>query len=583
MAAGLLGMAAGCRQAAEPTTDPKAALPAKSEAQTLPNVQFVDVTKEAGIGFVHVNGARGKKLLPETMGSGVAVLDYNGDGRPDLFFVNSQAWPGEQPDGQPPPTQALYRNDGQGRFEDVTQEAGLALTCYGQGVAVGDFDNDGDPDLYITAVGGNFLFRNDGGKFTDATQEAGAATGDGWPSSAAFFDMDNDGDLDLFVCYYLAWTAEYDQALGFPLLGYPNVRAYAPPSAFQGTLNVLLRNDGGKFTDVSEASGIQVRTPDLKTPVGKGMGVAPWDVDGDGLVDLAVANDTTPNFLLHNLGDGKFEEIGVQAGVALDSLGTARGGMGLDWADFRRDGSLGLGIANFANEMAALFTSGGPGSLLFTDMAPQFGLGVVTQVPLKFGLFFFDYDLDGRPDLLLTNGHLEPEIARVQSNMTHPQAAQLFWNSGHPGRSMFLSAPAETIGPDLLRPIVGRGSAYLDIDGDGDLDVVMTANGGPPILCRNDGGNANHWLRLDLVGRQSNRDAIGARVTVKAGGLTQHSQLFLAKGYLSSVEKTLTFGLGKADVVDSIEIVWPSGRKAQLDNVSPNQVLTIEEAAEAHP
>ncbi|MFO0959957.1 MAG: CRTAC1 family protein [Isosphaeraceae bacterium] len=586
IAAGLALAAGGCHKPAETAPVPKAVAPvapAKVEAKALPNVHFVEITRESGIGFVHHNGARGKKLLPETMGSGVAVLDYNGDGHPDLFFVNSCPWPGDQAEGHRAPTQALYRNDGRGHFEDVTKDAGLALSCFGQGVAVGDYDNDGDPDIYITALGGCRLFRNDAGKFTDVTAEAGAGAGEGWHSSAAFFDMDNDGDLDLFVCHYVAWSAEYDQGQGFQLTGRPDERAYGPPTAFQGTLNVLLRNDGGKFADVSEASGIQVRTPDLKVPAGKSLGVAPWDIDGDGLVDLAIANDTVPNFLLHNLGGGKFEEIGIQAGMALDSLGTARGAMGIDWADFRRDGTLGLAIGNFANEMTALFTNDEPRSLLFTDMAPQFGLGAPTQPPLKFGLFFFDYDLDGRPDLLSTNGHLETDIAKVQASMTYPQSAQLFWNSGRPGRAMFVLAPAEAIGPDLLRPIVGRGSAYLDIDGDGDLDVVMTTNGGPPVVCRNDGGNANRWLRLKLIGRKSNRDAVGAKVSVKAGELTQTTQLFPAKGYLSSVEQVLTFGLGQAKAIDSIEILWPSGRKDQLDNVKPDQILTIEEAVGENP
>jgi hypothetical protein len=459
----------------------------------------------------------------------------------------------------------------------VTRQVGLDQTYFGQGVAVGDYDNDGDPDLYVTALGGGHLYRNDGGTFVEVTTETGTAGPDAWLTSAAFFDMENDGDLDLFVCAYVVWTAEYDRAQGFQLTGQADERAYGPPTAFGGTLNVLLRNDGGRFTDVSEQSGIQVRTPDLKVPAGKSLGVAPYDVDGDGLVDLAVANDTVPNFLLHNLGNGTFEEIGLQSGVALDLAGTARGAMGIDWGDFRNDGTLGLAIGNFANEMTALYTNDEPQSLRFTDMASMYGLGAPTQPPLKFGLFYFDYDLDGRLDLLSTNGHLETDIAKVQASMTYAQPAQLFWNSGQPGRSMFVLVGPEVAGPDLFRPIVGRGSAYADIDQDGDLDVVLTANGGPPLLCRNDGGDTNRWVRLNLIGKGSNRDAIGAKVRLEAGGPTQRAQLFPAKGYLSSVEKTLTFGLGRHERVDRLEIAWPSGKTTELRDLETGVVHTIDE------
>ena len=474
----------------------------------------MDITESAGLKFVHVNGAEGEKLLPETMGSGVAFLDYDGDGDQDLLLVNSDFWPDKSKGSAP--TQALYRNDGKGHFEDVTAEAGLDQTYFGMGVAVGDVDNDGDPDVYITALGGGHLYRNDGGKFVDITEAAKAKGSDGWLTSAAFFDMENDGDLDLFVCCYVDWSPGVDRDQNFQLAGTGQGRAYGPPTAFKGTLCCLLRNDGGVFTDVSEASGVQVRTPDLKVPVGKALGIAPYDVDGDGLVDLAVANDTVPNFFFHNLGGGKFEEIGMTSGVAFDPSGSARGAMGIDWADFKNDGTLGLAIGNFANEMTALYVTDDPKSLQFSDLASLYGLGAPTQPPLKFGLFYFDYDLDGRLDLLSTNGHLESDIAKVQASMTYEQSAQLFWNTGQPGRTLFALVGPEAAGPDLFRPIVGRGSAYADIDGDGDLDVVLTANGGPARLFRNDGGNKNHWLRLALTGNPSNRDAIGRKVTVEA-------------------------------------------------------------------
>jgi hypothetical protein len=575
-------LSAGCgSETPEPTIAAPVApvAPTKVEAAELPQVRFVDITEEAGIDFVHENAAHGEKLLPETMGSGVAFLDYDGDGHPDLFLVNSSAWPGQEPDTSagPPPVQRLYRNDGTGKFEDVTAAAGLNVTLTGMGVAVGDYDNDGDPDLYITTLTGGRLFRNDGGTFTDVTDQANARGAPVWQSSAAFFDMDNDGHLDLFICNYVEWSPEIDRGITTHLAGRDSL-AYDPPTAFNGTINTLLRNNGdGTFTDVTEPAGIAVRTPDLKAPMAKSLGVAPYDIDGDGFVDLAIANDTVPNFLFRNKGDGTFEEIGMLAGVAFDQAGQARGAMGIDWADFKGDGSLGLAIANFANEMAALYVADDPESLQFADLANIYGLGAPTQPPLKFGLFFFDYDLDGRLDLLLANGHLESDIGLVQSSETYEQPAQLFWNSGQRGRRLFVQVGPDAAGPDLFQPIVGRGSAYADIDGDGDLDVVLTANGGPALLLRNDGGNANRWLRLQLVGTDSNRDGIGAKLTVEAGGRTQRRQHFPAKGYMSSVEFPITFGLGTAETADQVTVVWPSGRTTEIENLAAGRAYTINE------
>jgi hypothetical protein len=533
----------------------------------------VEITREAGIDFVHDNGAAGEKLLPETMGSGVAVLDYDSDGDPDLFLVNSAPWPGQKPKGSV--GNRLYRNDGSGHFTDATESAGLGRSLFGMGVAVGDYDNDGDPDLYVTAVGGGVLYRNDGGEFADVTAEARAEGG--WLSSAAFFDLENDGDLDLFLCRYLDWSAEKDRAEGFKLKG--NIRAYGPPLAFGGTFNTLLRNDGGRFVDVSEAAGIRVRTPEKGLPTGKSLGVAPYDVDGDGLVDLAVANDTVPNFLFHNLGNGRFEEVGITSGIALDSLGTARGAMGLDWSHFKNDAALGLAVGNFANEMTALYVAEDPKRIEFVDQATLYGLGAVTQPPLKFGLFWFDYDLDGRPDLLWADGHLEPDITAVDPGQSHAQPAQLFRNTRKVGRSLFVPVGPGAAGPDLFAPMVGRGSAYADIDGDGDLDVILTTNGGPARLFRNDGGNACTWIRLILVGRDSNRDAIGAKVTVRTKELVQDAQLFPAKGYLSSVEHALTFGLGDESRADEVRVVWPSGKTAEFRDLKAGRVYKVDEAA----
>lgn len=576
---GLVIFTDGCTPSTPPAIVAAPVAPTKPktvQVESLPDVKFVNITKDAGINFTHVSGAAGEKLLPETMGSGVAFLDYDTDGDPDLFFVNSDQWP-EKVAG-PRPTQALYRNDGHGKFSDVTREAGLDKTFYGQGVAVGDYDNDGDPDLYVTALGGGRLFRNDGGKFVDVTTEANAKASDGWLTSAAFFDMENDGDLDLFVCCYVSWTPDVDRGQNFQLAGTGKGRAYGPPTAFNGTFCSLLRNDGGKFVDVSEDAGVQVRTPDLKVPVAKSLGVAPYDVDGDGLVDLAVANDTVPNFFFHNLGKGKFEEIGISVGVAFDQSGAARGAMGIDWADFKNDGSLGLAIGNFANEMTALYVTDEPKDLQFSDLANIYGLGAPTQPPLKFGLFFFDYDLDGRLDLLSTNGHLETDIQKVQASETYEQAAQLFWNTGKSGRTLYTLVGASKAGPDLFDPIVGRGSAYADIDNDGDLDVVLTVNGGPARLFRNDGGNQNSWIRLQLIGTTSNRDALGAKVELTAGGRTQRRQLFLARGYLSSVEHPLTFGLAGEKSVETLKITWPSGQVTELSALAAGQTYRVKES-----
>ncbi len=574
--AALLALA-GCTPPPAPSVIAPATAPVVPKAvspASIPDVRFVEITREAGLAFRHVNAARGEKLLPETMGSGAAFLDYDGDGDQDLFLVNSDHWPNARV--SPGPTHALYRNDGKGRFEDVTREARLDRTAFGMGVAVGDYDNDGDPDLYVTGLGGNTLFRNDGmGHFDDATAEADARGGDGWATSAAFFDLENDGDLDLFLCCYVAWSAAIDRGITGQLVG--KGRAYDRPGDYKGANCVLLRNDAGKFVDISEEAGIQVKSPDRRAPVAKALGVAPFDVDGDGRVDLAVANDTVVNFFFHNLGGGRFEEIGLTTGIAFDQAGSTRAAMGIDWADFKNDGSLGLAIGNFANEMTALYVTREPSSLQFTDLANIYGLGAPTQPPLKFGLFFFDYDLDGRLDLLTANGHLESDIGQVQGSETYAQSAQLFWNSGRKGRELFLLVDGSKAGPDLFRPIVGRGSTYADIDGDGDLDVLITENGGPAHLFRNEAGDRNRGIRLDLRGRASNRDALGAKVAVEAGGVTGRRQLFLAKGYLSSVEHPLTFGLGRLGKADRVEITWPSGKQTVLRDLEAGRAYRVAE------
>ncbi|MGO8697494.1 MAG: CRTAC1 family protein [Limisphaerales bacterium] len=554
-----------------------AALETLQAADEIPFAKFADITREAGIAFVHNNGAYGDKLLPETMGGGVAFFDYDGDGHEDLLFINSTWWPGHTPAGKAPTTMALYHNDGHGHFTDVTKDSGLDVSFYGMGVAIGDYDNDGLPDVFITAVGGNHLFHNDGhGKFHEVTLEAGVGGAtNGWSTGAAWIDYDNDGKLDLFVCNYVQWSPEIDRANAYVL---PNIgRAYGPPRNFAGTYPYLYHNDGrGHFSDVSQRAGIQIRDPATGLPMAKSLSVAPIDVDNDGWIDLVVANDTVANFLFHNEHDGTFKEIGARSGVAYDAYGLVRGAMGIDSARFRND-TLGIAIGNYANEMNALYVAQRD-SLLFADEAIKEGVGPASQKLLKFGLFFFDYDLDGRLDVLTANGHLEPEINRVHENEQYRQPAQLFWNRGDSKEMGFVPVPPEKCGSDLFQPIAGRGAAFADIDGDGDLDVVLTQVGGPPLLLRNDQNLRHHWLRLKLVGTKSNRDAIGAWLKVRVGGRTLSRQVMPTRSYLSQSELPVTIGLGNADKVESLEIIWPGGFRQNVENIQVDHPMTVTES-----
>ncbi len=541
-----------------------------------PTVRFTEITTEAGIRFVHENGAYGQKLLPETMGGGCAFFDFDADGDPDILLVNSQPWPWRAQDpSAKPATMALYRNDGQGRFEDVTAGSGLDISLYGMGVAVGDYDNDGRVDVFLTAVGPNRLFRNlGGGKFEDVTDDAGVAgEPDRWSTSSGWFDYDNDGDLDLFVCNYVEWSAEYDMAQNFQLTG--GGRAYGRPQNFGGTFPYLYRNDGeGKFTDVSAEAGIQIRNPATGVPLAKSLGVVFADFDRDGWIDVVVANDTVQNLLLHNRGDGTFEEIGAVSGVAFDMDGNARGAMGIDVAHFRNSDAMGITIGNFSNEMNALYVSYGD-DIHFTDEAVATGLGPSSRSVLTFGIFFFDYDLDGRLDLFAANGHLEDEINRVQSSQTYEQPAQLFWNSGPEQATEFLLVSREKCGDDLLKPTVGRGASYADIDGDGDLDILITAIARPARLLRNDQDLGHEWLRLRLEGTQCNRDAIGAWVEVHTLDRVLRQQVMPTRSYLSQAELPLTFGLGRGARVERVVIHWPDGSVQELPGAEPGQTIHV--------
>jgi hypothetical protein len=543
-----------------------------------PAVVFADITESAGIDFVHVNGAYGERLMPEIIGSGAAFLDYDRDGDQDLLLISSTYWEGRQGD-RPTPTQALYANDGQGRFSDVTEAAGLALTFYSMGVAVGDYDGDGWDDLYLTSLNANHLLRNLGGRFEDVTAGAGVAGDpDTWSTSAAFLDYDRDGDLDLFVVNYVRWSRTIDLAIDFRLTGLG--RAYGAPVNFIGTQNRLYRNEGdGRFTDVSAAAGIEVTDPVSGRPAGKGLGVVPLDYDGDGWTDLAVANDTVRNFLYRNRGDGTFEEVGVFEGIAYDRNGKSSSSMGIDAAHYRNDPEVGIAVGKFANEMSSLFVTS-EARTPFVDEGVIEGFGPASRIPLTFGVVFLDYDLDGRSDLLLANGHLEHEINKVQQSQTYAQPPQLFWNCGDACPGRFVPV---TEGGDLTNPLVGRGIATADIDGDGDLDLLITQNGRRPALLRNDQQTGHHWLRIALEGQAPNPSAIGARVSLRSGDLTQVRELFPARGYLSSLELPLTFGLGPRDRVDSLVVHWPDGQEQTLAPDGIDRLLTLKQPVGSAP
>ena len=520
---------------------------------------FTDATATAGIKFRHNNGAFGKKYLPETLGSGGAFLDFDNDGWQDILLVNSKNWPG-RPGG--PSYPALYRNNKNGTFTDVTRQAGLAVELYGFGVAAADYDNDGFTDVYITALGPNRLFRNLGnGRFADVTTRA--RVGDpGFSTSAMWFDFDRDGRLDLFVANYVEWSIEKD--LFCTLDG--KAKSYCTPESYKGQSSSLYRNKGdGTFEDVTRASG-------LHDPSAKALGVALIDYDSDGLPDIFVANDTQPNRLYRNRGNGTFVDVGMTAGVAFNEAGVARAGMGVDAADYDRSGRQSLVIGNFSNEMMALYSNEGNG--LFIDEAPASTIGKVSLLTLTFACFFFDFDLDGLLDIFAVNGHVADDISRVQPKVTYAQSPHLFRNRG----SKKFDAVTATVGSDLPKPIVGRGAAYGDFDNDGDLDLLVATNSGPAKLLRNDGGNRNHSLRIRTVGTASNRDGIGAKVRVTLdNGTRLWSMVKTGSSYCSQSEMPLTFGLGSASKVTAIEITWPNGKVETLPGVPANQTVTVQE------
>ncbi|HKF42419.1 MAG TPA: CRTAC1 family protein [Thermoanaerobaculia bacterium] len=516
-----------------------------------------------GVAFTHVNGARGDKWMPETMGGGVAVLDYDGDGRPDLLFVSSSFWPGDPRGAKQQSSLALYRNEGVGtdglpHFRDVTREAGLERVFYGMGAAVGDYDNDGRDDVYVTALGRNYLFHNLGGKFEEVAARAGVADS-GWGTSAAWFDYDGDGLLDLFVCRYVDWTPKGD--LFCTLDG--KTKSYCTPERYPGTSSHLYRNLGnGRFEDVTKKAGVWNTNQ-------KALGVAPYDFNGDGREDFLVANDTAPNNLYRNKGDGTFEDVGVEAGVAVDEAGRSRGAMGVSWGDTKNGKGVSLAIGNFSNELKSLYwTDAGE---VFLDESPRSGVGPTSLLSLTFGVFFFDADLDGRLDLFLANGHVEPTVQEVQKDVAYRQRPILYLNHG--GEKF---AEARSEGMD--QPLVARGAAFADLDGDGDLDIVVVENGGPARIYRNRTDAPRQSVRVRLIGTgKSNRDAVGARATALIAGRTLSLQVTGGSSYLSAPEKTLTFGLGDARKIDKLEIRWPDGAAESFEDIQGGSRLTIEE------
>ncbi|MDT4955246.1 MAG: enediyne biosynthesis protein [Acidobacteriota bacterium] len=566
---------AGCKKDAteQPTinaTTPEQATtqPAGQQAPALTEaprpsgpIEFTDVTAQAGIHFKHNSGAFGKKYLPETLGPGCAFLDYDSDGWQDILLVNSTNWPEHK---GAKTFLALYHNNKDGTFTDVTAASGLAVEMYGLGVAVADYDNDGFDDIYITAVGPNHLFRNLGnGKFADVTAKAGV--GDpSFSTSAAWFDYDRDGRLDLFVCNYVDWSIEKDQLC---TLDGKN-KSYCTPQSYKGQSATLYHNRGnGTFENVTQRAG-------LNDPTSKSLGVAVFDYNSDGLPDLFVANDTEPNKLYKNNGNGTFTDEALTAGVAFSESGTPRAGMGVDTADYDGSGRQGIVIGNFTNESMALYRNDGTG--LFTDEATASGIGKMSAQSLTFATLFFDYDLDGLPDIFAANGHVSDDISVVQPQVKYAQPPHLFRNKG---KKKFEEATPR-LGRALQRAIVGRGAAYGDFDNDGDLDLLIMVNNGPARLLRNDNGNQNDLLRVKTVGSRSNRDGIGARVTLKtAAGAKLMSVVKTGSSYCSQSELPLTFGLGKSDPAKgmTLEIAWPSGQTDIIQDVKPNQAITVEE------
>ncbi len=517
---------------------------------------FTDVTGAAGIHFKHNTGAYGGKLLPETLGAGCAFLDYDADGWQDILLVNSMDWPGHSRQRS---TLKLYRNNRNGTFTDVTRAAGLDIEMYGMGVAVGDYNNDGFPDIVITCVGQNRLFKNTGkGTFVDVTNSSGLGKRQAFSTSALWFDYDRDGLLDLFVCNYVKWSPEHDVFCSQD----GKHKSYCTPEAYVGQTCWLFHNRGnGTFEDVTATSGIFDSSS-------KSLGVAMLDYDEDGWPDLLVANDTQPNKLYRNQKNGTFKDAALEAGIAFSAEGKARAGMGVDAGDFDNSGRQGIAITNFDNEMIGLYRADGKGN--YTDIAVESGVGLPSKTTLGFGCAFADCDLDGSLDLVAVNGHIDDTVRNVR-NVGYAQPPQLFINDG---KGKFREA-GEEAGGGFSLPKVGRGLAVGDFDRDGDQDILMTTNNGPAYLFRNDQTAGNRSIRFRLIGTKSNRDAIGARVKLFSGGVMQTRMVRSGSSYLSQSEMPATFGLGKRDKIESVVIDWPSGRSEEYKNLASGRAYEV--------
>jgi hypothetical protein len=575
---GLVGYAL-TRKPQEKTEEKKTitALPQERKAvtQSVPEIRFTDITEEAGIDFTHYNGQRGERLLPETMGGGAGFFDYDNDGDQDILLVNSCDWPWASRDpGTPAPTMHLYQNDGDGKYTDVTKEAGLDATFYGMGPSFGDFNNDGWVDLFITAVGLNHLFRNDHGKFVEVTEAMGVGgIPTQWSCPSMWFDYDRDGKLDLIVGNYVSWSRDTDLSLASTLVGME--RSYGQPTNFDGVHMYLYHNDGDRFTEVGEKAGLHVLNAATRIPEAKSLGLVLVDANHDGWPDVCVANDTVKNYLFINKQDGTFEDQAIGMGVALSRDGSATGAMGIDCGNYRNDDCCGIVIGNFANEQSSLYLSDGM-KPSFTDVAPTTGFGPQTRLRLTFGVFFADMDLDGRQDIVCANGHLEPEIQKVYPTQQYEQPPQLFWNAGKKQPTQLVSLTEDRTGPDFQKPMVGRAATYADIDGDGDLDLLLVANGGAPRLLRNDINNKHHWLRVKLNDR-AKTGAIGATITIPLpNGENLLRIVSPTRSYLSQTELIATFGLGTHEPKE-MKITWPDGTKQSVAIERVDQLLVIDQ------
>ncbi len=538
-----------------------------------PEIRFVDATDSSGLVFQHFNGARGEFYFPEIVGAGGAFLDYDGDGDQDVYLANGCSLP--QPDPGRDPTGRLFQNQGDGTFTDVTRTSGVGVQgLFGKGVAVGDYDNDGDPDLYLSGYREGRLLQNRGdGTFLDVTEKAEVANQGHWASSAGFFDYDRDGLLDLLVCNYVVFDTDANtvcEGSGGMQSTVPNgdqVRSYCHPSVFESEASALYRNNGdGTFSDVSLASGIGKSK-------GNALGVAFADFDLDGWPDVFLANDSTPDHLFRNNGDGTFEEMGFVAGLAYDENGKPRAGMGTDFGDYDGDGDFDLIVTNFAEEGNALFNNLGDGS--FSEMTFETGILTGSYLNVGFGIGFFDADNDGDLDVFSVNGHVVPSINEIRDDFTFAQQKLLYINQG--GR---FQERSKSSGPGFGKPDVGRGAVFGDVDNDGDVDLLVTTNGGKIRLLMNETAGRGNWLVLKLVGTRSNRDAIGALVRARVGKGWQTRQVQRAGSFLSSRDPRVHLGLGRATSVDQLEILWPSGAQEKKSDIQGNQILTIREAAE---